>query len=703
MSVHIDHEVGRSSTLSETEGHGRRAESFPKHKRRPSRLGELNNNIMLVIYSGVVHGNVFVIRGRGKDEMDTKLFGRTATLDVRNVGGIDETTVEFEPGITVLTGRNATNRTSLLRSIMAVMGSDDASLKADADEGRVELGVGEERYVRTFTRQNGTVTTDGDPFLDDPELADLFAFLLESNESRRSVARSDDLRELIMRPVDTEAIQSDIRRLEREKSRVDDELDELDELKGELPKLERKRNRLTEEIEAKRDELAATEADIETLDADVDETREEKRELESRLDDLREKRASLERVRSDIDLQQESLESLTAERRELESERADLPDAPMGDHDELEDEIGTLRERKERLEREVSDLQDVIQFNESQLEESESVTAHLDGLVDDRVVCWTCGSDVARERITETLERLRSVRKEKLGTVRSLESELSQLKDERRTHREQQRRRETIDRKLDDIGSEIADREAQLDRLRSQREELNGEIEALEAEIETLEADDFEDVLDLHKEANQLEFDLGRLESDLDDVVERIETIEERLTEEEQLRDQREELTAELTDLRTRIDRIEATAIEQFNEHMAAVLDILGYENLERIWIERVERTVREGRRSVDKTAFELHIVRSTDTGATFEDTIDHLSESEREVTGIVFALAGYLVHEVYETVPFVLLDSLEAIDSERIAALIEYVADYAEFLVAALLPEDAQALDDAYTRVTEI
>ena len=136
---------------------------------------------------------------------------------------------------------------------------------------------------------------------------------------------------------------------------------------------------------------------------------------------------------------------------------------------------------------------------------------------------------------------------------------------------------------------------------------------------------------------------------------------------------------------------------------MATVLDILGYDNLERIWIEQVERTVREGRRNGTKTLFELHIVRSTQGGATFEDTIDHLSESEREVTGLVFALAGYLVHDVYETVPFMLLDSLEAIDSERIANLIEYVADYAEFLVVALLPEDAQALDDTYARVTEI
>jgi hypothetical protein len=68
-----------------------------------------------------------------------------------------------------------------------------------------------------------------------------------------------------------------------------------------------------------------------------------------------------------------------------------------------------------------------------------------------------------------------------------------------------------------------------------------------------------------------------------------------------------------------------------------------------------------------------------------------------------VFALAGYLAHEVYEEVPFMLLDSLEAIDSERIATLVEYLSEYADYLVVALLPEDASALDDAYTRITDI
>jgi len=53
--------------------------------------------------------------------------------------------------------------------------------------------------------------------------------------------------------------------------------------------------------------------------------------------------------------------------------------------------------------------------------------------------------------------------------------------------------------------------------------------------------------------------------------------------------------------------------------------------------------------------------------------------------------------------VPFILLDSLEAIDANRIASLVDYFAGYATYLVVALLPEDAQALDDGYTRITDI
>ena len=107
-----------------------------------------------------------------------------AHVRVESIGGIERTQVDLTPGVNVLTGRNATNRTSLLQAIMAALGSEKASLKADADEGSVELEVGGETYTRRLARRDDAVVTSGDPYLEDAQVADLFAFLLEESEAR---------------------------------------------------------------------------------------------------------------------------------------------------------------------------------------------------------------------------------------------------------------------------------------------------------------------------------------------------------------------------------------------------------------------------------------------------------------------------------------------------------------------------------------
>lgn len=321
----------------------------------------------------------------------------------------------------------------------------------------------------------------------------------------------------------------------------------------------------------------------------------------------------------------------------------------------------------------------------------------------DRLVCWTCGSNVARDRIAATLDTLQTVRQEYLDDIQAIETELDELRERQQELESQRGRRTSFEQNLEDTKQELEERQKTLEELRETREQFNKEIEMVEQEVSELESEDFSDVLDLHKEANQLEFELERLESDLDDVTDWITAIEDRLAEEDALREQREELRDALHEQRTRIERIERDVVDAFNTHMDEVLDMLEYDNLARIWLDRVETTVREGRRTTDKTVFDLHIVRTTDTGVTYEDTIDHLSESEREVTGLIFALSGFLVHEVYQEVPFMLMDSLEAIDAERLSKLVEYFDGYAEHVVVALLPEDAQAISTAEAPITDI
>jgi DNA repair exonuclease SbcCD ATPase subunit len=638
----------------------------------------------------------------------------SAHFSVENIGGIDRTAVDIPPGVTVLTGKNATNRTSFLRAIMGAMGSQRVSLKGDGDEGGIELTLDGETYERRLTRTGETVQFEGDGYLDDPEVADLFAFLLETNDARQAAARGEQLRDVIMRPVDVDAIRSEIQRLESEKGEINDELAQIESRKRELPDLEQRRTTLRDCIEEKREELAALEEEIDDSSRDIEEGRKEQAELDDKLQELRSTRSELESVRRKIERQEESVSSLKRERAELEDDLESLPEAPMGEHQDLESEIDRLRSKRQELNTEINELRSLIQYNEERLEaedyellHSDGEAAAADGSVTDQlvesdseiVVCWTCGSSVEREQIESTIDRLKSLRSEKVEALNDVKSELEAQKQAQREATKKQRRRTDIERKLDDIDAELDRRGEQIGTLKTQRTDLTDDVEALESEVESLESADFEEILSLHKEANQLEFEIDSLESDLEEVTAEIESIEDTVERAEDLREKRAELVEDLTDQRTKIDQIEAEAVESFNEHMESILDLLGYENIERIWIERIE----DDTGSDAQTRFELHIVRTTENGAAYEDTIDHLSESEREVTGLIFALAGYLVHDLHETVPFMLLDSLEAIDSDRIADLVEYFADYADFLVVALLPEDAQALDDDFTRVTSI
>ncbi|MFP9191463.1 archaea-specific SMC-related protein [Natrialbaceae archaeon A-CW1-1] len=652
---------------------------------------------------------------------------KSATLEVENVGGIDHTEVEIKPGITVLSGRNATNRTSLLQGFMAALGSERASLKADADAGRAALAFNDETYVRRLERSGNQIRMDGDPYLEDSELADLFAFLLESNEARRAVTTHGNLRELVLRPVDTEAIEREIQQLSNEKDDVSAELDRLEDLKRDLPELEQERNQLIERIEAKRADLDEVKAEIEDADDDTNERSAEEEELEERLDELSELRSSLEGVRFDIDTEQESLEALRSDRESLTDEKESLPVADPDAKAAIDDEIEQLQSRTKSLDRVVRQLQDIVQFNEEMLKgthpevrealanadtdlaNTEAVTDQL--LQDDEsVLCWTCGSEVSSEQIETTVDLLRSLHASKLSQQKDLEEKIRDLREERRQLASTRERRQSIESRLDEISTEIVTREERLEELESRQKELESEIAETEADVDALEekvasasSDEESKLVELNKRANDLEFALGRLERERESTVERIEEIESTLDQESTLENRHEELREELERLRTRIERIERNAVDSFNEHMATVLDVLDYSNIERIWLERVERTVREGRRKVDRAEFDLHVVRSANDGRTYEDTIAHLSESEREVTGLVFALAGYLVHEVYDELPFVLLDSLESLDSDRIASLVEYFGEYCDYLVVALLPEDSQALADDHQFIESI
>jgi len=637
------------------------------------------------------------------------------SVAVRNLGGIDEATVDLRTGVNVLAGRNATNRTSFCRALMGALGSDGVSLKASSDTGSVTLETPTDSYSRRLERTNGSVVFSGDPYLDDPTVADLFAFLLESNDARQAVARSQNLRELIMQPVDTDEIQTEIDAAVAEKRRLDRRIEELGDLETELPELEAELDDTEAELETLEAKLDGKRAELAEMDGTVETTQAEQDAIEETFEQLQSVQSELEELRFRRETEQESIETLRAERDALADELAGLAEVSDAEAERIDQQLDQYRSRRSTLDSTTSQLQSVIQFNEEMLEgtnpaiaealrEQPAETDLTDQLTDgDDVICWTCGSEVDPSEIEATLERLKTVRQEKLAERRELKGEIETLAEQKRTVESAADQREKLERKRERTADEIKTRSERVDTLSAETESLRERAAELEAELEAHEESKHSELLDLHTEINDLEFELGRTETERQQLENRIETIETKLETREQLQSDRRELAERLTMLRTRIDDLEADAVEAFNKHMSRVLETLSYENLARIWIERSTEQVKRGRRTVDESVFRLHIVRQTDDGRTYKDSIDHLSESEREVTGLVFALAGYLVHEVHQEVPVMILDSLEAIDSDRIASLVEYFSEYVETIVVALLPEDAQALDDAYHRVTEI
>jgi DNA repair exonuclease SbcCD ATPase subunit len=626
-----------------------------------------------------------------------------AILSVSNLGGIENTTVEFSPGVTILVARNATNRTSLLRALNGTLGGTAATLKSDTDNGHATLTLGDDEFTRTYRRTGSGTTSDGTPYTDAVTLVDSFVTLLEDNPARRVVERGEDLHEVIMRPVDTEAIEQRIQQLREKKEEVEADRDRAQQRRDTLPQLEERRHSLEEEIVTIDEKLVELREEVADIDADAKAAEEADilvEKLDARQQNLRGTENDIEIVKSERDALHDELDEIRADREAL-SENVD-------DRSDIKSELESLRDEKRQLDNTITSLRTIVEFNEDLLVEDgyklpridpgdKNIMSALDPDENQDVVCWTCGSHVKRGTIANRLEDLCAVIEEKQAERADLTERIDYLQEDLQSVEQHQRRRDELDRTIVQTEQKIEQREQRLEALKTTAADLRKQIQNLESNVAETKDVREGDFLETYEQVSDLEYERGQLKHKLTNVEDEIADINTSLNP-NRFEEQLDKLTTKLERERTRIADLEAEAVDQFNIHMDNILEILTYQNLTRVWIERKTGDSGRGPR---ETVFDLHVVRENNEGTVYEDTTAHLSESEREVVGLVVALAGYLAHVAYEKVPFILLDSLEAIDAERIAALVDYFADYAPHLVVALLPDDASALSDNYQRLT--
>lgn len=620
--------------------------------------------------------------------------GNKLAVYIENLGGIDSLDTILSPGITILAGENATNRSSFLRSIAAAMGGDKAAttVKTDADKGAVSLTVDGREARRKFSRTNGTVRRDGSPLTDESVLVDTYVSIFSTNPARVAVRDGGtNLREILMRGVDTSEIEAEIEALKQRKSALSSQIDQIERAQERLPAKENRRQSLSSKLADIEEKIQAVNTEIEEHKATVGEIEAAEKHLE-KLEDQRQKLRDLE---SRINGTRTNIESLEAERESLQTKLEDMS-VPEAKRRDLESEQRALQSQIDELQNTVTELSDLVSHNKSVLNDAEFISAFD---TDDTVVseldpakktveCWTCGSKVERSAIKSRIETLESLRSEKNQLLQDLKERHEHVERDLLELQERQQEKEKVEGELRETESAIEAERDSLERLEAEREQLRADITERQERVEDSAELRDSDLPAAYEQLSELEHERGQKESQLEQVESEIQDLRETIDTKEDIQSQLKQVKADLEEARGRVQRIENDVVTQFNEQMADLIEMLSYENISRVWLERIVGDRKQA------SEFELHIVRESADGTIYEDTVDTLSESEREIIGIMVAVAGYFVHDLAETLPIIMFDSVEAIDAERLENMLEYVSDFAPYIIAALLPEEASAIE---------
>lgn len=591
-------------------------------------------------------------------------------IEIENIGGISELTYSFDEEILLVTGPNATNKTSLLEAIAFALGHSDVSIKSDADHARVKLTIGDRTVERFAERTAHGVRTSGESFLDqeiDTSIVENFACLLELNPLRQAVRRNGDFESILKEPVDINALEREQQQKIEHKRSLNKRLEELEGVDTQLEAchstLEDSRNR-AEKLETKLEELRE---EYSGINEDDDE-----------LDELREKRASITSKRERYVTQRRELEE-AIERLESRKENltADLEDAKKkakaNDATELKQERADLRAELEEFEDRLDILRSVYTANREMLEtEYTSVLGKESGLMEDTVTCWACGSSTQTEAFEETLEELQSLIERDQKRKREYEPRLSELSDQIQELQAAESRLQSFRTSIQEIDRKLENRRESLETKREQCQAVDEEIESYTERIQQAVDEKSSTASELSQEIEDTRLELHKVEDTIENVEETRERLEEQIEERDSIKEEIETVSEEIATLTERIDGLEEQLQTSFNASMDNLIEVLEFDGIERIWL---------------TGNFELVIAREIG-GKTRRDSVENLSESEREMVGLVLALSGYLTYDVADKVSVLVLDTLGAFDAMRTERLLEFFADKVDILVSSTLPE---------------
>ncbi|MFD1514359.1 archaea-specific SMC-related protein [Halomarina rubra] len=599
----------------------------------------------------------------------------TLEISISNVGGIDTLETSFESGTSIVAAPNASNKTSLLKAIAFGIGADDVPVRSGASTAEVTLTIGEKSVTRTAKRHGVGTRLSGTPWLDDEEVRAQFstvAALLEFNDLRTAVRSDGDVESVLKSPIDFDGLENrratlleEKRSMSRERETLADADERLDDALEERAAARERQSDLEERLAELEREREPT-----TGDERSEALRDRRTELRNERDQLRER----------IDATEAAIERYEDERATLEEDIDRLrADHEATDLQALREERSELQSELERLRDRVDILQSVLTANrEMQHSDFAGVLGSHHGLDGDEVTCWTCGQAASVEAIEETLDDLQSLVADSKAEVRSRQPAVEEVDEALQAARRTESELDRLRAERRSLDERIAERETSLETQRDRLEALQTDLTDVTEELDELHRERADTDADIADAIEDARVDHQTLDRELDRLDTAVENRRADVERRDELDDRLDDLSEEIRSVTERIETMEQRLRAQFNDAMDDLLAALDFDRVQRVWLDG---------------EFDIVVARDVD-GTVQQDSVGNLAESERELIGLVLGLAGYLAYDLAERVPVLLLDSLGALDNERVARLVEYFRDGPEFLVAAVHPDTADALD---------
>jgi DNA repair exonuclease SbcCD ATPase subunit len=599
-------------------------------------------------------------------------------IEVEHIGGIRSGEATLNAGPNIIQASNFQGKSSLLAAIQTAIGTtgmfgEEHPLMEGEDEGEVTLETDEDSHTVSLSRSVGaerdTISRSGNPYLTDEQdrvAARLFAFLGEDNPIRAAVREKDQerLTELLIKPLETENIDLRIDNLRSEILEVKEELDEAETAHKKLPAAQEKVTQLESELEELKEERDELE---EKVDEDT-EQQDLRNELTNKQSELDRKERQLERLENQIERREEQLEEKEAELEELE----------VPEELELDTDISEKQDRVEELDLKINLLNDLYRSNKAVLDENEIglVTEVERSLSGDTFSCFVCGADTTEEDVKERLQAIKEKENALQEEKSSLDKEINKIQERKREIRSNRQKKSELESKIKQLNVDIQEDRNEVEQVSEEIDALEEEIEELEAEYEEAEQEEEE----YSSELKSVQQSIGTTENKLERAQDKLERLEEEASGRDEIEERLDEKRDEIEELKQRREKKYEELVSQFDEAMNDIVSTFA-PGFNGAFLDKKKNPD-------DSVEFEINVAREAPDGGGRTADLNNLSEGERELVGIVTALAGYRTFNVDERVPCILLDGIGQLAAEHIRNMIDYLEDASEILVTTAYPE---------------